>query len=280
MNPVDTCIAPIFVPAHRPDLFAKAAASGADAIILDLEDGVPVDAKVAARLALKTNFTEKPVIVRINGVGTPWHTGDVAAVEALKPIAVMLPKTESAIDVVEIARRFSVVGLIETARGIANTRALATSGAVRRLAFGSVDLAADLGCNHSREALAFARGEFVLASGLGRLPRPLDGVTTGFADAASAADDAHHARALGFGGKMVIHPKQVSVVLAAFQPSDEELAWAMRVVASGDGVVAIDNIMVDEPVRIKARSLLLRSAAATKLSPWAGVDVAKAETAG
>jgi len=260
MNPVATCVAPIFVPAHQLERFAKAAASDADAIILDLEDAVPADAKDFARRALTTSFTQKPVIIRINGAGTPWHAADLDAVAALRPAAVMLPKAEDPALVAATAQRTlaPVMALIETTQGVANARALGACGSAMRLALGSVDLVADLGCDHVRDALILARGELVLASRLGRLPAPLDGVTTDFSDADLAADDARYARSLGFGGKMVIHPAQLGAVFAGFHPTDTEIAWALRVLASGDGAVAIDGMMVDEPVRRKARSILDR----------------------
>lgn len=257
------CIAPIFVPAHRPDRFAKAAASGADAIILDLEDGVPEDAKSAARDALRTDFTGIPVFIRINGCGTRWHAADIQAVEAHRPAAVMLPKAESANDATQIARRCRapIVALIETAQGVANARAIASCCSTARLAFGSIDLAADLGCAPVRDALALARGEIVLASRLARLPPPLDGVTTRLRDTDLVADDARYAQMLGFGGKLVIHPAQVNAVLTAFRPGNVEIDWACQVLSGPDGAVSIDGAMIDDPVRKRARSILQRAAA-------------------
>ena len=252
----------LYMPASNAKAVDKARTLACDAVILDLEDAVPADAKDAARGALAIGFTHKPVIVRINGVGTPWHAADLAALGTLRPAAVMLPKAEDVASVLAIARYGAVVALIETAKGVANARALAGSGAVCRLAFGSIDLAADLGCEHGREALAYARGEFVLASNLGRLPPPLDGVTTDIADGERVADDARHARRLGFGGKLIVHPAQVGAVLGAFRPSAEQAAWARRVLASGDGAGAVDGSMVDEPVRKQARSILQRCDAA------------------
>lgn len=252
-------VAPLFVPANRPDRFAKAAASGADAIILDLEDAVAADEKESARLALRTDFTDKPVLVRINGADTPWHEGDVAAVAALPVTALMMPKCESVANLARLSALRPVVALIETARGMAAARTIAASGAAVRLAFGSVDFAADLGCDHAREALAAARSEIIMASRLADLLAPLDGVTTDLADMDAAADDARHARALGFGGKLVIHPRQVAAVFTGFRPSRSEMEWARRVIASGDGVTSVDGAMIDEPVRIRARAVLARA---------------------
>lgn len=250
---------PLFVPAHRPERFAKAAASGADAIILDLEDAVPEDAKDSARAALVADFTDLPVLVRINAFGTPWYDHDLDAIARLPIAGIILPKADRAVNLLQVANLSPVIALIESAQGIADARELAMSGHVTRLAFGSVDYAADLGCAHIRESLAAARAELVLASRLARLPAPLDGVTTDVTDEAKAADDACHARALGFSGKLLIHPRQVTAVRSALRPDSNEVEWARRVAASGDGAVLVDGAMVDEPVRIRARDVLARA---------------------
>ncbi|OYX21995.1 MAG: CoA ester lyase [Rhodobacterales bacterium 32-66-9] len=251
-------VAPLFVPANRPERFAKAAASGADAIILDLEDAVaPVD-KDAARAALSAGFTDLPVIVRINAAGTAWHAADLAAAAQSPFAAIMLPKAASLDDIMRVAAIRPVVALIETAAGIAEARTIARSGHVARLAFGSVDYAADLGCDHVPEALAAARAEIVLASRLGELPAPLDGVTTDLSDPAIAESDARGARALGFGGKLAIHPRQIEPIKSGFQPRPSEIEWARQVLDSGDGAVRIGQSMIDEPVRARARALLAR----------------------
>ena len=261
--------APLFVPADRADRFAKAAASGADSIILDLEDAVAPDGKDAARSLLATDFTALPVIVRINAAGTPWHEEDLRAVARLRPAGIMLPKAEAVDGLAAMAAIAPLVALVETARGIAAARSLAACGQVGRIAFGSVDYAADLGCAHERESLAAARAELVLAARLGGLPAPLDGVTLALSDHAAAGDDAAYARRLGFGGKLLIHPGQVEPVLAAFQPSEQDLAWARRVLAEpGAGAVMVEGEMVDEPVRRRARDILAR--AAPGRSPPAG----------
>ncbi|PWL17621.1 CoA ester lyase [Falsochrobactrum shanghaiense] len=250
-------ISPLFVPANRPDRFEKAAASGADAIILDLEDAVSVEAKIEARSALRTDFTALPVLVRINGTGTLFHEDDLAAVRKLPIAAVMLPKAEVGASLDKIAASgLPVVALIETARGIAYAREIASMPFVVRLVFGSIDFSADMGCAHTREALLAARSELVLSSRLAGLEAPVDGVTTSIDDALLIASDARHARELGFGGKLAIHPRQIAAIREGFQPEASEVAWAQKVLASGDGATAIDGAMVDEPVRLRARAIL------------------------
>lgn len=258
MVDLESIRAPLFVPADRPDRFAKAAASGADAVILDLEDAVARDAKDEARAALRCDFTDLPVIVRINPSGTPWHEADLAAVGKLPVAAVLLPKAEDR--VIEVLMALSghapVMALVETGRGLGEARAIAALPGVKRLVFGSIDFCADLGCAHHREILLPARLELVLASRLAGIAAPIDGVTTRLDDLSVTHDDAAHARDMGMTGKLCIHPKQVAEVKRAFAPSEAEIAWARRVLASGDGAVSVDGEMVDEPVRIRARTIL------------------------
>lgn len=172
MNMLGSLIAPLFVPADRPERFAKAAASGADAVILDLEDAVAAHAKDSARANLRAVALDVPVIVRVNGVGSPWHEEDCAAIKDMTLAAIMLPKAERIADLERLSRLAPVLALVETARGLAEARAMAQSGFAERMAFGSVDYAADLGCDHIPEALAGARAELVLTSRLGELPPP------------------------------------------------------------------------------------------------------------
>ncbi|WP_394029103.1 HpcH/HpaI aldolase/citrate lyase family protein [Xanthobacter wiegelii] len=252
-------VVPLFVPGHRPDRFGKAAASGTDAVIIDLEDAVPPDAKAGARDALTADLAI-PVMVRVNGMGTPWHTEDLVAVARLCPAAAVLPKAEdpAILDAVAatLGPAIPIVALIETARGLAAARAIAAHPAVVRIVFGSIDFCADLGCAHVREALLLARAELVLAARLAGGPAPVDGVTTGIDDEALIADDARHARGLGFSGKLAIHPRQIEAIRSGFLPDAAEIAWAKRILASGEGATAVDGAMVDEPVRIRARMIL------------------------
>ncbi|MCP1198298.1 CoA ester lyase [Notoacmeibacter sp. MSK16QG-6] len=254
---------PLFVPANRPDRFVKAAQSGADAVILDLEDAVAREEKDEARALLRTDFTKKPVIVRINATGTSWHEDDLAAVGDLPDIAaIMLPKAEdiSAIKTVSATLNdtISIFPLIETAIGLTQARAIAALPTVERLVFGSIDFCADMGCEHQRDVLTPARFELVLASRLAGIAAPIDGVTANFNSDTQTHDDAVHALAVGMTGKLCIHPRQIPEVQRAFMPPDAEIEWAKRVAASGNGAVSIDGAMIDEPVRLRARSILAR----------------------
>ncbi len=204
------------------------------------------------------------VLLRVNALGQPTFEADVALAARLPLAAVMLPKAESAAAVREVADAAGkpVVALVESALGLANARALA--GAASRLAFGAFDYAADLGCRPSRDALLSARCELVLASRLGRLPAPIDGVTASTRDGSLVADDAAHAAELGFSGKLLIHPAQVSPAAQGFAPGAEEVAWAGRVLEAGrgGGAVSLDGEMVDAPVLLRAQTILAAAARA------------------
>ena len=252
------CIAPLFVPGDRPERFARAATSGADAIIIDLEDAVAPERKELARAALVAENVPSgiSVFVRTNALGTPWHEADVAALAGLNVTGVMLPKAEAATAILALAAALpgkAIIALLESAKGLAASREIA--GCAGRLAFGSIDFCADLGMAHEREMLLAARAEIVLASRLAGLPAPLDGVCTAIDAAAEVEADARYARAFGFGGKLCIHPKQIAPTRAGFAPTAAQIDWAERVLAGG-GAVTVDGKMVDEPVRIQARQIL------------------------
>ncbi|MGB3481087.1 MAG: CoA ester lyase [Mycobacterium sp.] len=250
----------LFVPGDRPDRFAKAAAAGPDIVIIDLEDAVAPSAKNAARdHTLRWLADGNPAMVRINGTDTEWHRDDVAALADFPSAAVMLPKTERLDQVTNLSAAI-VVALVETAAGIAAAAAVGSLPGVHRLAFGSIDLAAQLGVDPAdREALLVARSAVVLASAQAGLPPPIDGVTTDVANPESTVADMRHARSLGMAAKLCIHPNQVAAVHQALAPTPDEITWAQAIVGATDsasGAVSVDGQMVDLPVLARARNIL------------------------
>jgi len=250
----------LFVPGNRPDRFAKAAASGADVVVLDLEDAVAAAEKPGARTQVDGWLARgRRCVVRINAAGTEWFDDDVAMVRAHRCV-VMLPKSEDPHVVRELAARSPVVPLLETATGVLRAREVCATQGVVRPAFGSLDLAAELAVDPAdRLALMHARSAVVLTSASAGLPGPVDGVSTAIRDPDAVRADAEHSAALGFTGKLCIHPGQLASVHAAFDPSPEQVRWARTVLAAADGgVTALDGRMVDKPVLDRARGLLAR----------------------
>ncbi|GEM29594.1 CoA ester lyase [Nocardia neocaledoniensis NBRC 108232] len=267
----------LFVPADRPERFAKAAAANPGLVVLDLEDAVAPDAKPAARAhAVAWIEAGNDCAVRVNAVGTAWHEDDLAALAPLR-CAIVLPKAEIGVldrivDAVTEARASSpyrpkaggsgplLVALIETAAGVLHSAAIAARAGVDRLAIGTFDLAAELGVDPTdREALAGARHALVLASAAAGLPGPVDGVTGVVDDADLVADDARYGRRLGFTGKLCIHPRQLDPVATALRPTAAEQAWARKIFAAitdDSGVAVVDGAMVDKPVLDRARRIL------------------------
>jgi len=254
----------LFVPGDRPERIAKAHASGADAVIVDLEDAVAPANKIAARDAVAGALdAAAPVVLRINGSDTAWFDDDARLAAHPGVAAVMLPKAATAEPVAALRSASGgkpVLALVESAAGMANLAGLAAAEGVSRLVFGSIDFQLDLDIADDDLALLAFRSQLVLASRLANLPAPVDGVTTAIDEAVPLETEARRARSLGFGAKLCIHPKQVAIVNAAFSPSADELGWAQRVVdaaaAAGGAAVAVDGKMVDAPVLARARRLL------------------------
>lgn len=258
----------LFVPGNRPDRFAKAAASGVDVVVIDLEDAVPPGEKKIARAALaewlSTNST--PVAVRVNDVNSEWFRDDIALCRAPSVSTVMLPKAERIDDIFlcEFAGKpTDILPMIETAQGFRNVVAIAQHRLTTRLAFGNVDFQLDLGIDGDDEQLLYFRSQIVFASRVGNLLPPVDGVSTTLDDTAQITHDTIRAKRLGFGAKLCIHPRQVAAVNAAFIPSEQDVAWAQQVVdaatASHGAAVAVGGRMVDRPVILKAQEILAES---------------------
>jgi citrate lyase subunit beta/citryl-CoA lyase len=258
----------LFVPGDRPERFGKAAASGADLVVLDLEDAVAPEAKERARASVQAALAGGlRACVRINGVDTAWFEGDCRLLALPGVAAVMLPKAETAEPLQALRAACSpevaLVPLIETARGLAAAREIAGCAGVQRLAFGSVDFQQDLGIEGDDTELLFARSQLVLASRLAGVDAPVDGVTLAIQDPQQVRSDALRARRLGFAAKLCIHPAQVAPVRDAFAPDEQAVAWARGVVAAvaanPSGAITYEGRMVDKPVIDRARAILARA---------------------
>ncbi|MCW5637113.1 MAG: CoA ester lyase [Rubrivivax sp.] len=263
----------LFVPGDRPERFAKALASVADAVVLDLEDAVAPPAKAAARAAvtalLSSSAAAERIVVRINDEATPWFDDDLAALGGTGLRTVMLPKAERPATIARLRAAcpgIAVLPLVETARGVLAAEALAAAEGVQRLVFGTIDYALDMDLQGPLAAtlgLDAAAARLALASRAFGLPPPVGGVTVAIDDEAQLRADMDRARAQGFGAKLCIHPRQLAPLHALLAPSADELAWAQRVLAAaeaaGGGAVQVDGRMVDRPVIERARRTVQRA---------------------
>lgn len=273
--PVDASSSWLFVPGDRPERFAKAHAAGAHQVILDLEDAVSVATKPAAREAVAQWVGDgRDAWVRVNAPGSSAYADDVVAIKGSGALGVMVPK--ATVDGVRTARQdlgadVPLIALVESAVGLQEADRIARCDGVVTLAFGSIDFAVDIDAEETWEAMLFARSALVLAARAAGLTGPIDGVSTAVKDPEQAGRDAAAARALGFGGKLCIHPSQVVPVNVGFAPSAEQLDWALQIAHAIGGVerleeddlstaLQVDGQMVDRPVVLRARRILQRHA--------------------
>lgn len=262
----------LFVPGDRPERFDKAVASGADAVILDLEDAVVPADKDRARAAVGEWISQHPelaarTVVRINDAGSAFIAADLALVGQRGVAQVMLPKTEAVAEIDRVMAVMPAAGrvlpLVETARGVQNVDAVAFASGVARLAFGNLDYSVDLDLSGDDRGLIYAASRIAVASRCAGIATPIAGVTPAIDDVHRLLEDLAWSRALGFGAKLCIHPRQVAVIRDALRPTAKEIDWARRVLAAGEaaqGAVQVDGRMVDRPVLQKARAILDRAA--------------------
>jgi citrate lyase subunit beta/citryl-CoA lyase len=276
----------LFAPANRPELVAKLPRSSPDVVVLDLEDAVPPAEKVAARAQARAGAESllaldagPAVVIRVNAPSTEWFTDDLREAPVPGLAGVIVPKLESPDEVerasaVLDAAGCSDVGIvagIETARGVADARTLLATPRIVAAYFGAEDFTADMGGVRRDDnfEVLFARSEVALAARLAGVPA-LDIVVAAFTDADRFRREAAEARALGFAGKLCIHPSQVTLANEAFVPSPAEVERARALlaaydaaVANGRAAIAFEGQMVDEPLAARARAVL---AAATDRS--------------
>lgn len=281
----------LFAPGDRPDLIGKAAASGADAIIVDLEDAVADDRKPAARAHL--HDMQMPdgveVLVRVNAADTGLMFDDLVVAVRAGVSGIVVPKAETAVSMTQIDGAITVletdrglepgaidvVPLIESALGVRNAYDVMTAAdRVRSVLFGSGeqgDLVADLGCEWTPEGtgLLYARSQVLLAARAAGIAEPLDAVFMDFRNDDALRTECELARRIGYVGKCAIHPRQVAVINDVFTPSDDEIARQRRVLdafeeaeSQGLASISVDGRMVDYAVAKRARRILARVPAA------------------
>jgi citrate lyase subunit beta / citryl-CoA lyase len=268
----------LFVPGVRPDRFASAEASGADAVVFDLEDSVDPARKSEARTAIG-EWLRSPApagaprrLVRVNATTTPWFLDDLTFLRRLSSLdGVVLPKTRTANDVHAVAGNGmstpprALFPLLETSAGVLNAASIAGAHpAIEAVLFGAEDLTAELGVARTVDGdeLIYARSHVSLAAA----SAGIDAIDAVFVDIAATdrlREDALRARALGFHGKMAIHPSQIPVIHAVFTPSPDEIARAQRIVAAfeaaqrdGHAVIRLDDQMIDAPIVARAKKVL------------------------
>ena len=273
----------LFCPADRPERYAKAV-ERADVVIVDLEDAVAPAGRPAAREALRASSLDPArTIVRVNPVETDDHAADLEALVATDYRCVMLAKTESAAQVTDVhsATGAAVLALVETPLGVVRATEIASAPGCAGMMWGAEDLLAGMGGTTSRFADSEAGGPRVAgeyrdvprharaavalaAAAFGRWA--VDSVHLDIADEAGQRAEALDAVALGYAATACIHPSQVAIVRAAYAPSDEEVAWARRVLdaaATNPGVFQLDGRMIDGPVFRQAEATLRRHEAAS-----------------
>ena len=274
----------LFVPGDRPERFAKAAASGADALILDLEDSVTAAAKPAARDAVAAQLCEPRgavrLFVRVNPLDTTLCAEDIAALHGLAPDAIVLPKAEGAPSVRDLAQRLAAAEIdapilpiaTETSAAIFSLGSYATAGVpLAGITWGAEDLPAAIGATTSREddgrytpPYEMARSLTLFAAHAAGVAA-IDTVYPAFRDLDGLTAYARRAARDGFTGMMAIHPTQVAAINAAFTPSAEQVEAARRILAAfaaapDAGALQVDGRMVDAPHRKQAQRLLDRAA--------------------
>ncbi len=278
----------LFIPGSNARALEKGKTIAADVLILDLEDSVAPDRKDKARDAVAAIVSElttgrREIVVRINGLDTPWIARDVAAMAAAHPDAILVPKlsrtddvrrTRAALAAAHAPKTMNLWAMIETPAAVLNASAMAAiaampAPAVTCYVVGTNDLAAELGAviRPGRAALQAHLAQVVVAARAHGLA-VLDGTFNDLEDLQALSDECRQGRDLGMDGKTVIHPNQVPVANAAFAPSAEDLVWARRVIEGfaapdnvGKGVITVDGRMVERlHERMARRTLALADA--------------------
>lgn len=267
----------LFLPGNNPNMLINGNCLGSDAVIFDLEDAVSPSEKDAARILVRNtlrymDFRGCERIVRINSIGTPYWKEDLKALLPYKPDLILLPKTESAQDILtidaymtELNSDVGVMALIETALGVENAFTIASASArVKALFLGAEDLTADLRCKRTKEGreIEYARHRLVVAAraaGVDVYDTPFTDVN----DDEGIFVDASYAKALGFTGKASISPRHVEVINEVFSPTQKDIDYAYEVMEAialakeqGKGAIALHGKMIDAPIVARAEQTI------------------------
>ncbi|ATW26197.1 citrate (pro-3S)-lyase subunit beta [Candidatus Formimonas warabiya] len=280
----------LFVPGNNPGMLRDAHIYGADSIMIDLEDSVSIKEKDAARLlvyhALRTfDYGETEVIVRVNGLNTPFGREDYEAIVRARPQAIRMPKTETPQDVVEadqlITEIEKAVGMeqgtikifaaVESAKGVLNAQHIAAaSSRLIGIALGAEDFVTDLKTTRSLDGIELltARSLILFAARAAGIDA-VDTVFSNVNDEEGFRNEVKLIKQLGFDGKSIINPRQIGIVHEIFTPSQEEIAKSVRIIEAsaeaeekGSGVISLDGRMIDKPIVERARRVLALAAAA------------------
>ncbi|HSX21442.1 MAG TPA: CoA ester lyase [Gaiellaceae bacterium] len=254
------------VPASSAAMLAKAGTLAVDEVVVDLEDGIAVDAKESARENLGLARARGTLAIRINGIATPWWREDLTAGIAANPDVIVVPKVETAEDVGQVIELLPAgIGLelmVETARGLAEIeRIAALGGPLEALVFGPGDFGASLGVpvlkigdgswDYALARISVAAHAFGLQA--------IDGPYAALDDEDGLRASARRALGHGFEGKWVVHPKQIDPVRDVFTPSADEIERAQKILAAADGASLVDGAMVDLASKRLAERVIARA---------------------
>lgn len=281
----------LYMPGDNWKMITKSITLGVDSICMDMEDGTAVNKKAEARATIakalqELDFGASEKLARINSVGSGWEKEDIEAVLPYQPHGIVIPKVESyeqvewASSIIEDAEyknswplnMIRILIGVETAKGILNLKEIASHPRLDAIIFGGEDFAASIGATRTKDAieLLYARQAVIVACAANDI-QPIDIVTIDYKDSDSLKAESEFGARLGFSGKQIIHPNQVSIVQEAFTPSDEEITYAKRIVETfeasqkeGKGAYSLDGKMVDMPLLRNAQKVLARAKAAGK----------------
>ncbi|MFN8413295.1 MAG: CoA ester lyase [Anaerolineales bacterium] len=275
----------LYMPGDNWKMITKSITLGVDSICMDMEDGAAVNKKAEARETIakalsELNFGASEKLARINSVGSGWEQDDIEAVLPYHPDGIVIPKVESfeqvewagkLIEAAELKYGWPINSIrvligVETAKGILNLKGIASHPRLDAIIFGGEDFAASIGAIRTKDAveLLYARQAVIVACAANDL-QAIDIVTIDYKDVEALRIESEFGARLGFSGKQIIHPNQVSVVQEAFTPSAEAVAYAKRIVETfeasqreGKGAYSLDGKMIDMPLLKNAQKVLAR----------------------